>query len=290
MNGFIFLGLGLTYLLSGSSCTRRDLEIPPVDGMVNISFDWKNLLSGENIPSGMKLYFYSNDGKMIIRESNGTGFRGTLPNGTYHMLTYNNDASDVDYRNLDNYMEAEVYVPVRTKATAYVSQPLHEYNTGVDRIVVSGVEELNQIVAPNAFVRKADIKIIVTGQRSAIASCSATLDGIAVGVNIATGVVDESGTGTISFVPLATAEGFESVVSFFGRAVSQVNTLNVAFNYQGGGSQMLNVDISSALKNINTEVVEVAVNVNFDVTVKAFGGFTATLNGWSSVNRQVIAE
>jgi hypothetical protein len=266
------------------------LEIPPVNGTVNISFDWKNLLSGESIPSGMKLYFYSGDGNVVMKESDETGFDGILPDGIYHVLAFNSDATEVGYRNLNKYTDAEVYVPVQTKAAVYVSQPLHVYGIGLDCIAVSGVEELNRTVTPNTFVRKATIKVIVTGQKSAIVSCSATLDGIAQGVNIATGAIDQSGTGTISFVPLSTADGFESIVRFFGRVVSDTNTLKIVFNYQGGGSQVLNVDVSSALKDINTKVVEVAINVNFDVSVTTVGEFTATLKEWSSENRQVIAE
>lgn len=199
------------------------------------------------------------------------------------------DATDVEYRNLNKYTDAEVYAPAQTKAVNYLLQPLHVYGIGLDRIIVSGDEEVTRVIAPAAFARKVNIRIIVTGQRSAIASCSAKLDGIASGVNIATGSVDQSGMGSILLEPAATADGFESVVRLFGRVVSGANALNVVFNYRSGESQTLNVDISSALKDINTEVVEVAIKVNFEVTTTS-GGFKATLNDWSSETRQVTAE
>lgn len=286
LNKLILLLMLFTIFVASNGCTRRKLDTPSGLGVVNISFDWKSLLAGESIPSGMKLYFYGSNGTVIIKDCIGAGFHGTLPYGTYQVLAYNTDATGVAYRNLDSYAGAQVYTPSYTKAT-YISQPSHVYGIGLGSLSVLSDQIINQIMTPVAFVKKAVIKFIITGQRSAVVSTRITLDGIAQTVSIADGTF-QSGAGTLSFIPEVTATGFESTVTFFGKEPTTANLLTVDVNFTGGGSQTILVDLTSKLTGVIPN--NIVITANIEITGSVSGGFQATLNDWSVKNRDITVE
>ena len=276
-------------LILSMSCTRRDLEIPPTEGAVNISFDWQNLYSDEDLPSGMGLYFYRNDGVTETRNCTSGGYTGTLPNGTYQVLAHNTDATGVAYRNMDTYTGAQAYATSETKAT-YLLQPLHAYGIGLQgTLTITGESEASATITPVSFVRKAVLKIILTGEQSAVASCVATLNGVVETVNISTGELQEE-TGTIAFTPSSNANGFESAVTFFGRVPGANNELTLIFNFTGGGSQTVTIDITAALENVNTAVIPIEVNANIEISGSVAGEFQATLKDWSYTDKSVTVK
>ncbi len=282
-NKLILPVLLIAFIVAESSCTRRKLESPSGMGTVNITFDWLHLSAGETIPPGMKLCFYNSNGSVITKDCSGTGFSGALPAGTYQVLAYNTDAGGVAYRNLDKYTEAQVYTPSYTKAT-YISQPLHVYGIGLGSLSVLSDEKVSKVMTPAAFVKKAVIELIVTGQRSAVASTRLTLDGIVQAVNIADGTFP-GGAGSLSFVPDATATGFESTVTFFGKDPATANLLTIVVYFTGGGSQIFNIDLTPKLTGVIP--INMDITVNIAITGSVTGGFQATLSDWSVKNRDV---
>jgi hypothetical protein len=306
-----YLPMLLIVLLVNGSCTKRDLEAKPTEGKVSITFNWKNLLSGESVPVGMRLYFYGSDGTTITKDCTGTaGFSGTLPNGTYQVLAYNTDANGVSYEGMDQYATATVVTSIQTKSAAntsssasskglpatrsatYLVQPGHVYAVGLGTITVSGLKEqgISLTATPLTLVRRADIKIKLTGQTTAVASCTETIDGITQKVNLTTGAVDATTTGMISYAPSAVTGGYESVVTFFGKAPSAKNILTVVCNFTGGGSQIIPTDITTALNDLSDTVVEIQLNITIDITGTTPGNFQATLKDWRVENRNVVAQ
>lgn len=282
----LFLLILLGVFTFTTSCTRRDLELPSGEGTVNIVFDWGYLYPGEVMPSGMKIYFYGSNGSVITRDCSGSGYSGTLPADTYNVLVYNAGSSNVNYSSLDNYSNALASVPSVTKST-YLSQPSYAYGVGLPGLAVSSDQTTTATMKPLSFVKKADIKINITGNASAVNSCNCTVDGLADVVKIATGDV-QSTTGVVSFVPAAIPGGFESVISFFGRTPASSNNISIVLNFTGGGSQTVNVDISSGLAKLSSTVVAVYINLTIDVTGSVAAGFSATLKDWNVVDRDII--
>ncbi|MBP1593190.1 MAG: hypothetical protein H6Q12_208 [Bacteroidetes bacterium] len=282
----IFLGAMIIYSFLSASCVRRDLEVPPTEGQVDISFNWKNLFPGETIPAGMKLCFFRSDGVTVVKECTGTGFSGSLPIGIYKVLAYNTDATGVAYRNTDSYSEAQVYAPSLTKGYNYISQPLHVYGIGLDLLTVSYNQDAVSEMTPVSLIKKATFQLTVTGDKSAVASCNTMLTGIVQAVNISTGQL-QNDTGVVSFIPVSTSTGFESSVSFFGKVDSAPNQLETTVNFTSGGSQTIIVDVTSKFTEINTIVVPIEVKVNIEVTGTVQTGFTAILKSWSVEDKNV---
>lgn len=275
-------------LLQTSGCTMRQLDVVPDDSQVSINFDWSNLYPGESVPTGMYLYFYGSDGSVISKECTGSTFSGYLPKGNYRVLAYNTDAVGVGYRNINSYKDAQVYLLSQTKAT-FLSQPVHVYGIGLDSLTVTSNEPLNTRLKPANLVRRVDVQVTVTGNKSAVGSCVSTLNGINEAVNIATGkAVDISGL--VSFVLSPTSQGYSSEVSLFGKTQNAPSELGVTLNFTGGGSQSLSMDVTNALDGVITTVVPVNVKIDVEVTGTIQGGFHATLKGWSVESKEIIVH
>lgn len=269
-------------LFSSVHCTRRDLETPPEESAVNITFDWKNLHPDESTPAGMRLYFYKDDGSAIMTAScDGTAFSGTLVFGAYHVLAYNADADGVAYRNLDTYAGAQIYAPSWTKA-AYISQPLHAYGIGLESLTVSEGSETSAVMTPASLVKKVLLEVTFTGEASAVSSCDLTLDGIVQAVTLATGELAQE-TGTIAVTPTLTGSGFETLFTFFGKAPSVRNLLKLELGFTGGASQQLTLDLTTALENVNQVSAPVQVEAEIEISATAEGRFSASVLHWTDI-------
>ncbi len=295
----LYAVLGLAVLLLTGSCTRRELEYPALGGNLTITFDWKNLMSGESIPENMKICFYGSNGTIITKDCTGTtGFSGTLPAGTYQILAYNSDGNGTGYEGLEQYTTAEGTVSTETKAfpatraVTYLIQPSHVYAVGLGSVTVSGSngQSTHIVAAPVSLAKKVDIKIKVTGQTSALASFTGTIDGIVQKIFLSTGVVDAATTGLIDFTPLPASDGYVATVSFFGKVPGGKNMLTLLCNYTGGGSETITQDISTALDNLSQSVVEIQLDITINITGTTPGNFQATLKDWSVENREIIAQ
>lgn len=288
---YFLLGLLAVLPFLQMGCTRLDLETYPGEGPVNIAFNWSNLLAGDSVPVAMKLCFYGKD-SVITRDCKDSVYRGMLPNGSYQVIAYNIDAKNVMYNQSDTYMGTEAIAQTRnsdTKAISYLSQPYHLYGIGLGSITVLGDSVVNETATPLPFVKKIHVKYTVTGEKQAIASCNASLSGIAMSVNIASGKVSGK-TGTVLFKPSSTSYGFESMVTFFGIADVSTNNLSTVLDFTGGGNQTLDVNIAAALTEVNDATIPIDVNLDIAVTGNVGAGFGATLTGWTVDTENVIVE
>ena len=283
INKLILLGLFIIFLFVESGCTRRKLEAPSGLGVVNISFDWKNLFVGGSIPSVMKLNFYGNNGAVITKDCLSTGFSGSLPVGTYQVLAYNTDVTGVAYRNLESYTSAQVYTPSYTRAT-YIMQPAQVYGVGLGSLAVMSDETVNQTMAPIPLTKKATLKLTLTGAAAAVSSISSTLSGLVQSVGISDGMYN-SGAGSIIFSPSATSSGYESTFTYFGKESATANILDIVLYFSGGGSQTVSIDITPNLTGVIP--INIDLNVTIDVTGSHEAGFTGTLKDWNITNRNI---
>lgn len=255
-------------LLSVSSlffggCTRQGLQDLPTEGTASITLDWGNLYSGDTTPTGVKCYFYGSKGTAFEKDSSSTGVTQALPADTYKVLIYNTGASNVTYSGLESYSGATVSASSPTKAAATLLQPSCVYSVGMENLVVSAGNTVSTSMKPLDLVKRADIKIALTGKTSTIGSCSCSLDGIVGNVNLATGTI-QSTTGVIGSALTAATGSYESTLSFFGRASGAKNNLSVTVGFTGGGSRTTSVDISSELAKLGTT----GAGVNIDLSIK----------------------
>lgn len=285
INQWALLWIALFPLLMLSGCSKRGLEAVSDEGVVNLSFSWGKLLSGESVPSGMKLYFYASDGSVVVRDCQGTTFSGTLPTGTYSVIAYSKDATSVSFRGMDSYSSAQAYIPEYTRAASYLSQPSSFYGVSLGTLSVSFEEDAQATLAPTPYVHKANLDMTITGARSGISSAVATIDGMASSLNLSTGTLG-SEAGSIAFTPLLDKEQSSYPISFFGPVSSLPNKLSVRFDFVSGGSQTIEIDITKALSSGISLSIPIEINVNFEVTGSVAAGFSAKVTDWSVVNKE----
>lgn len=245
-------------------CTRRDFEEEQPAGNVSLNFNWKNLGTNDTLPSGMQLYFYSSDGTILMRESQASGFTGTLPTGIYQVLAYNTDGKNVEQRNLTSYEGAEVYAPVYTRASSYLYQPSHSYGVGLGTLTVVEGESSSATMVPRNFVRQAVIRLEAGEYASQISRCSGTLSGFSTGAYISSGELLAEGS-NLYFESEEENTSFVAGVSFFGKNVNEDNILHLDLAMAAGSTQFLTVDITDELKDVNVVQVDVEVDVTVDV-------------------------
>lgn len=173
-------------LFIGASCTRQDLEHRVPAGHVEIGLSWE----GGAVPSGSRFWFFPvNGGEVIVREASGEGFSGTLPPGEYRVIAANLDAQHIDFRNMDRYETAEVYVvPDETSADPCLCQPGNLYLCSGEEsalLTVSDRETVKLTLAPRSRIRQVRLRFAVDDPE--IASCSGLLSGVSSSIYCATG-------------------------------------------------------------------------------------------------------
>lgn len=260
--GCFLAGSLLSAFLGG--CTRRDLEEVQPAGNVTLSFNWKNLETGDELPTGMQLYFYPSSGSPLMREATSSGFSGSLPPGTYQVLAYNTDGKNVEQRNLSSYGDAEVYAPVYTRASSYLQQPSHSYGVGLGTLTVLDGDSASATMVPRNFVRQAVIRVEAGGYADQISDCSGSLSGFSTGAYISSGnLVDEDGQ--LYFDTQKENTAFTTGVSFFGKDPGEKNTLHIDLHMTAGSTQFISVDITDELKDVNTVEVDIEIDVVIEV-------------------------
>lgn len=94
-------------VLSLAGCVKRELEIRPDEGYVEIALDWTG--TGTS-PRSARYLFYNETGALVKEVSGVTDcFKGTLPVGNYRVVVHNTDAGQVDWRGTEQYESAEVF-------------------------------------------------------------------------------------------------------------------------------------------------------------------------------------
>jgi len=267
------------------SCTRREIESLPTNGNVHISMNWDNLYKEDAKPSSMKLYFYGSKGTVIIKECSSDGFSGELPLETYKVLTYNTNASNVVYSGLESFEKASVTASSATKST-YISQPTDVYGVGIDNLSVSFDTLAKVSMKPLNLIKRAYVKINLSGNLSVVGSCHCTIDGFVGSARISTGDVSNDQNCTF-FVASPSTDGYASTVTFFGRTPETKNDLTVTLNFIGGGSQQVNADITSGLDKLGPNITAVDLKMEVKISGSVESGYNATLKGWNIEERKM---
>lgn len=278
----------ITSLLD-SSCTRRVLDAPYTECKIKIVFDWKHVPVGDPVPSKMNICLYNSDGTFVTKECSATvGYDGNIPIGTYKIIAYSADASNIQFQDLSTYEGAKA-VASDEQGTPYLSQPKDFYVATSKNVSALAVDNGTLTMIPDLVSKKAELKMVITGNKSLISSSSVTLNGISKAIKIGTNELN--GSGTISIIPVSNEVGFGSVFNLFGKDTSTQNLINVHFNFNDGSQQNMDpIDISTSMADINkfsNSYVVVTVVLNIEIVGSEQAGFTAKLKNWYPDYRDV---
>jgi len=292
-----------TAVLVLTGCAQRDLEMMPDCGDLNLFFDWSGLGDADTAPTSMKVLFYNTVGDTLSVSGGSGALQAVLPFGQYKMLTYNKNAQGVGFRNLENLSQAEAYalplslpnlaptllrMAYAAPAGTYLAQPRNLYGAGGDTLNLLLGDAESDTLKPQTLIKQITLDIKVSGDISSVTSCNLTLENIASGVSLLTGVPIYGKPGTIAFDSNTTTSGFAATMSYFGKDTTAVShELSLVLTFVDGGVQDVKTDFSTAMEQVEETTIPVNVQVDIDVT-HTDAGFKATLQGWNIVEGTIV--
>jgi len=291
-----------TAMLALAGCVKRDLEIRPDEGCVEIVLDWAK--AGGSSRSA-RLLFYNESGTLVKEVSGVTDcFKGTFPLGNYRLLVHNTDAVRVDWRGTERYESAEVFALPAQYGTDYhpgegvpcISEPREIFAAGrcneSETVEVRQIETTRVSVSPVELTRRVVFHFtVVTDDGESIRSLRGVLDGVSPGYFPGQGCHEASSSCAVEFTAVPEMKSPEAAyaaqVNVFGllttpQSPAGTNNVHVALDLTDGTQLTGTFDITSTIRQIlasegGTLPREIPLDVTFYVRAT---GLNATVEPW----------
>ena len=292
----------LLFFLAGlQSCTMGSVDYRTDEGKVIIRPDW----SGYDLPAGTKFYFYNMDGKSTPVEAEGSaeGYVGMLPSGTYKMVAYNTDATQVEFRSMEKYETAAVHALPNTRRSVTrnsdvrcILQPSQLYSLSLGDIKVEYLSTTEKSVKPLPLTKTIRLEFKLTGDGVADAKkISGEICGVYPTLLLATG---EPTVESINSCPNTTTAFDVSLKDNQGTAEIKVfglhdpeggsnyeNRLKLAVTDKDNQVRNAEIDLSDVVSDViqqngGTIPVEIPIEIQVEITLKDVTGMNVTAKPW----------
>lgn len=291
-----------TAILSLAGCVKRDLEMRPDEGYVEIALDWTKT----GMTSRSARYLFYNEAGMLVREVSGITncFKGTLPTGTYHLVVHNTDASQVDWQGCEKYESAEVFAqPTQYSADHHpadgvpcILEPRDVFAVGScnesETVKVRQMDTTRLSVTPTELTKQVAIRFTVeTDGGQSVRALHGVLAGVAPGYFPGKGCHNASSSCAVEFTASpatkAAADAYTTRMNVFGllttaQSPAGTNTVHVTLALDDGLQMMDTVDITPILKQILvSHGGTFPVEIPLEITLQVQGvGLSATVQPW----------
>lgn len=279
----------LPCLLALSGCDTRREVLDEQD--IVLRLDWTHLRPGENPSDWMEFHLYDQAGNHLVRTGNRNGFVGLLPDGDYRVLVLNTDVENAAYQGLDDYATAQVCVltadarrpPASRQTTAgqELLQPQRVYSAVVGSVRVRAGYGMQVEVAMIPQVRNLIVTPDLVGATERVVGCRVQVSNVANRIHLSTSTVFTTDRYTILSEEL-TVSGYQTTFQIFGHKADVETKLEVALEFDNGESEQTEMDITDAVKELNTPgAADVEVIPEIAVTTDKVGRLTIRLVGWT---------
>lgn len=287
-------------LLTASGCVKRELDIRPDEGYVEIALDW----SGAGTSSRSARYLFYNESGALVKEVSGVreGFKGTLPTGTYRLVVHNTDAGQVDWRGTDQYESAEVFAKTTDYSTTHhpadgvpcILEPRDVFATGgcneSETVEVRQLDTTHLSVTPVELTKRVRVRFTLEVSEE-IRSLRGILSGVSHGYFPGKGCHNASSSCAVEFTAepeaKSAAAAYKTEVNVFGllstaQSPAETNTVHVTLSLIDGTQATGTFDITPSLQQL------LAANggtlpdeISLEVTLRIQGvGLSATVKPW----------
>ena len=287
-------------LLAASGCVKRELEIRPDEGYVEIALDW----SGTGMSSRSARYLFYNEAGALVKEVSGLtdGFKGMLPTGDYRLVVHNTDAGQVDWRGCEQYESAEVFAQPTQYSTDHhpgegvpcIQEPRDIFATGgcneSETVEVHQMDTTLLSVTPVKLTKRVAVRFEVETSEE-IRSLHGVLGGVSHGFFPGKGCHNTSSSCAVEFMAVpetkAASAAYKTEVSVFGllttsQSPAGTNTVHVTLSL-GDGTQVTGMfDITPTLKQLIVANGGVLPDeIPLDVAIRVLGtDLSATVEPW----------
>lgn len=288
-------------VLSLAGCVKRELEIRPDEGYVEIALDWSKAQSSRSAR-----YLFYNESGALVKEVSGVSdcFKGVLPTGTYRLIVHNTDAGQVDWRGCEKYESAEVFAKETNYSEGHhpsegvpcILEPREIFATGgcneSETVEVRQMDTTRLSVTPVVLTKQVAMRFTVEANGDAsVRSLHGVLGGVSHGFFPGKGCHNASSSCAVEFAASpetkATSDAYTARVNVFGllttsQSPAGTNTVHVTLDLDDGEQVTGTFDITPALQRILASGGGVLpVEILLEVTLRVQEtGLSATVQPW----------
>ena len=288
-------------VLSLAGCVKRELEIRPDEGYVEIALDWSKAQSSRSAR-----YLFYNESGALVKEVSGVSdcFKGTLPTGVYRLIVHNTDAGQVDWQGCEKYESAEVFAKTTNYSTDHhpaegvpcIQEPRDVFATGgcneSETVEVLLLDTTRLSVTPVVLTKQVAIRFTVEANGGqSVRALHGVLGGIAHGYFPGKRCHNASSSCAVEFTAApgtkAASDAYTARVNVFGllttaQSPAGTNTVHVALALDDGSQVTGTFDITPTLQQILASgggafPVEIPLEITLRVQE---AGLSATVQPW----------
>lgn len=288
-------------VLSLAGCVKRELEIRPDEGYVEIALDWSKAQSSRSAR-----YLFYNESGALVKEVSGVSdcFKGTLPTGVYRLIVHNTDAGQVDWQGCEKYESAEVFAKTTNYSTDHhpaegvpcIQEPRDVFATGgcneSETVEVLLLDTTRLSVTPVVLTKQVAIRFTVEANGGqSVRALHGVLGGVSHGFFPGKGCHNASSSCAVEFTAApgtkAASDAYTARVNVFGllttaQSPAGTNTVHVALALDDGSQVTGTFDITPTLQQILASgggafPVEIPLEITLRVQE---AGLSATVQPW----------
>ena len=287
--------------LSLAGCVKRELEVRPDEGYVEIALDWSKAQSSRSA----RYLFYNGSGA-LVKEVSGVSdcFKGTLPTGTYRVVVHNTDAGQVDWRGTEQYESAEVFAKETNYSEGHhpaegvpcILEPREVFAAGgcneSETVEVRQMDTTRLSVTPAELTKRVAVRFTVeTDGGQSVRSLQGVLGGVSHGYFPGKGCHNASSSCAMEFTAApatkAASDAYTTEVNVFGllttaQSPAGTNTVHVTLDLDDGSQVTGTFDITPALQRILASSGGVLpVEIPLEITLRVQeASLSATVEPW----------
>lgn len=290
-------------MLSLAGCVKRELEIRPDEGYVEIALDWSKAQSSRSAR-----YLFYNESGALVKEVSGVSdcFKGTLPTGVYRLIVHNTDAGQVDWQGCEKYESAEVFAKTTNYSTDHhpaegvpcIQEPRDVFATGgcneSETVEVLLLDTTRLSVTPVVLTKQVAIRFTVEANGGqSVRALHGVLGGVSHGYFPGKGCHNASSSCAVEFTAApgtkAASDAYTARVNVFGllttaQSPAGTNTVHVALDLDDGSQMTGTFDITPALQRmLASGGGAFPVEIPLEITLRMQGqgvGLSATVQPW----------
>ena len=288
-------------VLSLAGCVKRELEVCPDEGYVEIALDWTQAQSSRSAR-----YLFYNEAGALVKEVSGVTdcFKGTLPTGVYRLIVHNTDAGQVDWQGCEKYESAEVFAKETNYSEGHhpaegvpcIQEPHEIFATGgcneSETVEVLQMDTTRLSVTPVVLTKQVAMRFTVEANGGqSVRALHGVLGGVSHGFFPGKGCHNASSSCAVEFAASpetkAASDAYTARVNVFGllttaQSPAGTNTVHVALALDDGSQVTGTFDLTPTLQRILASGGGVfPVEIPLDVTLRVQeAGLSATVEPW----------
>lgn len=290
-------------VLSLAGCVKRELEIRPDEGYVEIALDWSKAQSSRSA----RYLFYNESGALVKEVSGVTDcFKGTLPTGVYRLIVHNTDAGQVDWQGCEKYESAEVFAKETNYSEGHhpaegvpcIQEPREIFATGgcneSETVEVRRMDTTRLSVTPVVLTKQVAMRFTVEANGGqSVRALHGVLGGVSHGFFPGKGCHNASSSCAVEFTAApgtkAASDAYTARVNVFGllttaQSPAGTNTVHVTLDLDDGSQVTGTFDITPTLQRILASGGGAfPVEIPLEITLRMQGqgvGLSATVQPW----------